>query len=123
MRYLEQLAIVFLITLIGEFLNILIPLPIPGSIYGFLIMLFCLQFKIIKIEKVKALGDFLLDIMTIMFIPTSVGLVVIWREVSGSIFKLLLICFITTIIVMVVTAKASDKIIREGGNEDEGNAN
>ena len=58
MRYLEQLAIVFLITLIGEFLNILIPLPIPGSIYGFLIMLFCLQFKIIKIEKVKALGDF-----------------------------------------------------------------
>ncbi|NLN15546.1 MAG: CidA/LrgA family protein [Tissierellia bacterium] len=39
-------------------MNILIPLPIPGSIYGFLIMLFCLQFKIIKLEKVKALGDF-----------------------------------------------------------------
>ena len=39
MQYLKQFMIIALIALAGEALSFVIPLPIPASIYGILIML------------------------------------------------------------------------------------
>ena len=38
MKYLKQLLLILLITLVGEILKYLIPLPIPASIYGMVIL-------------------------------------------------------------------------------------
>ena len=122
MKYISQLAIILIITFLGEVLNNMIPLPIPGSIYGFLIMLLCLQFKIIELEKVKVVGSFLLDIMSIMFVPAVVGLIVIWTDISKNILEILIITISTTVIVMIVTGKVSDFVIRKRGGYDERNS-
>lgn len=122
MKYISQLAIIFIITFLGEVLNHALPLPIPGSIYGFLILLLCLQFKIIKLEKVKDVGNFLLNIMSIMFVPAAVGLIVIWADVSQNILEILLITTSTTLIVMVVTGKVSDFVLRKSGDSNERNS-
>lgn len=122
MKYISQLAIILIITFLGEVLNNMIPLPIPGSIYGFLIMLLCLQFKIIELEKVKVVGSFLLDIMSIMFVPAVVGLIVIWTDISKNILEILIITISTTVIVMIVTGKVSDFVIRKSGGYDERNS-
>ena len=61
----------FICDVFGEVLNAFIPLPIPASIYGLLLMLFCLCTKIIKLNQVKIAADFLLDIMPPMFIPAA----------------------------------------------------
>ena len=87
MKYMKQLSIVLAITFLGEILNKLLPFPIPGSIYGFIIMLLCLQFKIIKLEKIKDIADFLIDIMPIMFVPAVVGITVIWSGLADSIIQ------------------------------------
>lgn len=122
MKYIGQSAIILIITFLGEVLNNILPLPIPGSIYGFLIMLLCLQFKIIPLEKVKDVGNFLLDTMSIMFVPAAVGLIVIWTDVSQNILEILLITIVTTVIVMVVTGKVSDFVLRKNGGYDERNS-
>lgn len=119
MKYIGQLAIILTITFIGEVLNSTLPLPIPGSIYGFLIMLLCLQFKIIKLDMVKDVGSFLLDIMSVMFVPAAVGLIVIWTDVSQNIMEIFLICVVTTVIVMVVTGKVTDLVLRKSGDSNE----
>ena len=38
MKYLRQFAIILLISLAGELLSYLLPLPIPASIYGIVIL-------------------------------------------------------------------------------------
>lgn len=116
MKYIGQLTIILVITFLGEALNGFLPLPIPGSIYGFIIMLLFLHLKIIKLEMVKDVGHFLLDIMPIMFIPAAVGLIAIWSDVSQNIVQVLLIVVSTTIIVMVATGKVTDLVLRKGGN-------
>lgn len=122
MKYMGQMAIILAITFLGEVLNNILSLPIPGSIYGFLLMLLCLQFKIIKLDMVKDVGRFLLDYMAIMFVPAAVGLMVIWNDVSQNIIEIFVICIITTVIVMVVTGKVSELVIRRDGGFDERNS-
>ena len=66
MKYLKQFLIILTISFIGEILNKYIPLPVPASIYGIVIMLLCLLLKIIKLEQVKDAADFLIAIMPVM---------------------------------------------------------
>ena len=39
MKYMKQLGVILVISLTGEVLNHLIPLPVPASIYGLVLML------------------------------------------------------------------------------------
>lgn len=39
MKYLKQAVILFGITMAGEFLNYLLPLPVPAGVYGLFILL------------------------------------------------------------------------------------
>ena len=120
MKYMKQLSIILAITFLGEVLNRLLPFPIPGSIYGFIIMLLCLQFKIIKLDKVKDLANFLIDIMPIMFVPAVVGITVIWTNLADSIVQILLITISTTVLVMVITGKVAQFILDRDGGKDAG---
>jgi holin-like protein len=111
MKYIYQFGIILAVTIAGEILNNIIPLPIPASIYGLLIMLFCLMAHIIKPEKIKETSEFLLKIMPMMFIPATVGIIAIWESISMIVLPLIIITVVTTIIVMVVTGKVTEYVI------------
>lgn len=74
MKYVRQFWIILLISAMGEALHVLIPLPVPASVYGLVIMLIALGTHIIKLEQVKEAAEFLIEIMPVMFIPAGVGL-------------------------------------------------
>jgi holin-like protein len=67
MKYVKQFLIIMGVSFIGEGLYYLIPLPIPASIYGLVIMLALLLSKKLKLDAVKETADFLIKIMPIMF--------------------------------------------------------
>lgn len=121
MKIIGQLTIILIITFIGVVLNVILPLPIPASIYGFIIMLLCLYFKIIKLDKVREVGDYLLKIMPMLFVPASVGLMTIWGDISQEIPKILFISMMTTVIVMVVTGRFSQFSLKKEGENSERN--
>ena len=75
MKYIFRLNIILGISLLGEFLGAVIPLPVPGSIYGLVLMLAGLCTGVIPLEKVESTGRFLIEIMPVMFIPAAVGLI------------------------------------------------
>ncbi len=100
MKYLMQFGIIALVSMAGELLRELLPFSIPGSIYGLVLMLVLLMTKIIKVEQVKDAGNFLLDIMPVLFIPSSVGLIVSWGTMKDIVVPVLLVCIMGTIIVM-----------------------
>ena len=111
MKFVYQLCVILLISFIGEILRIFIPLPVPASIYGLLIMLFCLQTRIIKLNNVKQTGYFLIKIMPLLFIPPAVGLIGDWAELSGILLPVIVITLLTTVIVMAASGRAVQSIL------------
>lgn len=91
MKYMRQFGIILGVTCAGELMKYFIPLPIPGSIYGLLLMFVLLLTKVIKVENVKDVGEFLIEIMPLMFIPAGVGLMASWGELQGFLVPLLVI--------------------------------
>lgn len=108
MKYMRQFGIILGVTCAGELLKYFLPLPIPGSIYGLLLMFVLLLAKVIKVEQVKDVGEFLIEIMPLMFIPAGVGLMASWGELQGFLIPLLVITVSTTFIVIFVTGKVTD---------------
>ena len=111
MKYVKQFGIIIGITWIGEGLKNFLPFSIPGSIYGLILLFLLLQFRIIKLEQVKETGTFLVQIMPIMFIPVSVGLVNSIDELCGMLVPVLLAIVPITILVMVVAGKITDAML------------
>ena len=111
MKLLYQFGVIRAVTFLGEVLHAVLPLPVPASIYGLLIMLFGLCTKFIKLSQVKIAADFLIDIMPPMFIPAAVGLVTVWMDLKEIVVPVVTIIIVTTIFVMICTGKVSQGII------------
>ena len=121
MKHIFRLTIILAISLLGELLNALIPLPIPGSIYGLVLMLTGLCTGIIPLEKVETTGRFLIEIMPVMFIPAAVGLIDSWSAVRPMLIPALVIMVVSTFIVMGVTGYVTQALMRreQGHGEQE----
>ncbi len=115
MRYIKQFSIIMTITLVGELLKELLPFMVPASIYGLFIMLVLLMTGILKVEHIKDTSDFLLDIMPIMFVPASVGLMDSWGILQDILVPVLVVSIVGTLIVMVVTAKTTEAVVKLTG--------
>ena len=112
MGALMEFAIILGITLAAELLHAYLPLPVPASIYGMILMLALLMSGILKLEKVKRAGSFLTGIMPVMVIPAAVGLMEIISEMKGALLPIALVIVLTTVIVMGVTGRTAQFIIR-----------
>lgn len=112
MKYIKQITIIMTISLLGEVLAEMLPFTIPASVYGLFLMLIALMTRIIRVEHVKESSDFLMDIMPIMFVPASVGLMVSWGLLKEILVPVLIVSVFGTIIVMIVSGKTVDGIMR-----------
>lgn len=112
MKYVKQFSIILLISLIGEVLHLFVPLPVPASIYGLVLMLLGLKTGIVPLESVREAGFFLIDIMPLMFIPAAVGLLDSWGLLRPILIPFLVITAVSTVIVMAVTGRVTQRVIR-----------
>lgn len=114
MKYIRQFGIILLISALGEGLHILLPLPVPASVYGLLLMLAALSAGVLKVGQVREVSGFLIEIMPVMFIPAGVGLLTSWDALKPVWLPVTVITILTTIIVMVVTGRVTQAVIRKG---------
>ena len=112
MKHLLQITIIAAVSLAGEILNQLIPLPIPGSIYGLVIMLLLLYFGAIEVRHVKDVSSWLLSLMPVMFIGPTVGLIVTFDSYKDFLIPIAVTVTISTVLVMGVTGVVSQHLIR-----------
>lgn len=118
MKYMKQLLIILLISAAGEGLHKVVPLPIPASIYGLVILFLALTFHIVKIDQVKETAEFFIEIMPVMFIPAGVGLITAWDELKSVWLQVLVIVAVTTVIVMAVTGRITQAVARRSKKRD-----
>ena len=112
MKYVFQLMLILTISLAGELLYALLPLPVPASIYGLVILFVLLLTKRIKLEQVEETADFLMSIMPLFFIDSTVKTMNTYGLIKGRITALVLASFLSFAAVTIVTGLTAQGIIR-----------
>lgn len=105
MKIYLQLLIIFGFSFIGNVISNVFRLPVPGSIPGMILLFLALQFKILEFRHVDEAGSFLINNMTILFLPAGVGIMAKWNLISHFWAQILLIVVGALIINMLILGK------------------
>lgn len=115
--YLKQSVLIFGFTLLGEALGRLIPLPIPAAVYGLVLLFAALCLKIVKVEQISKVSDFLLTILPILFVSPAVNLLESWGILAPHILPIVLIVVASTVLVFIVAGLISQVLCRKEGED------
>ena len=118
MKYVKQFGIILLISFAGEALNYLLPLPVPASIYGLVLMFLCLQLRVFRLEDVRDTALFLIEIMPLMFIPAAVGLLESWSVLKPMCGPIVAITALSTVTVMAAAGLSTQHVIRRAQKKE-----
>ena len=113
MKYIPQLAIIFGFTLLGEALQRLLPIGIPGSVYGLVLLFLALCTGIVKLEQVKESGDFLRSLLPLLFVAPTVSIMEHWAVIRTELLPLALLVASTTVVTFgiggIITQRCNKK--------------
>ena len=98
MKIYFQLLIFFGFSFVGDTLSNSLHLPVPGSILGMIFLFLALQFKVLKFTDVDEVGSFLINNMTILFLPAGVGIMAKWSLISDFWWQIALIVLLALIV-------------------------
>lgn len=112
MKYMKQFGIIAAVSFWGEMLNKILPFPVPASVYGLVTMVILLLTGIVKLEMIEETADFLMSVMLIFFIPSSVGLMTSFDALQGNVLKIAVMCLVSTVVVTAVTGLVAQAVIK-----------
>ena len=117
MKYLRQFMMILLVSFLGELLKYAIPLPVPASIYGLVILFILLETGALKLDAVKDTAIFLIEIMPLMFIPAGVGLMESWGDLNSMLVEVIVITIVSTVLVMGVSGKVTELVLKRSAQK------
>lgn len=97
MKFLKQIAVILLFSFLGEVCRAVIPLPVPASIYGMVLMFAALSMKIVRLDQVKEAGGFLTSMLPVLFVSPLVSLLDCWPQVRENLVPLAVTVAVTTV--------------------------
>lgn len=112
MRYLKQFAVILSIYLMGEGITLLTGLPIPGNIFGMLILLILLSTGILKESKVQEISDFFLENLSFFFVVPAINLLGSFGLLAGSVWQSLVMIVAVTIVTMASAGLVAQVLLR-----------
>ena len=112
MKIIYQIGIIFTLCWASEIIEGLLPFPFPASVIGMILLFILLAFRVLKVEHIREKSDFLLSNMAFFFIPAGVSIINYFDVLKGNVGKLLLICFLTTILTFATTAWTIRGVLR-----------
>lgn len=118
MKYLTQFLRILAFTLAGELLQRLVPLPIPASVYGLVLLFGALNTGLVKLEQVKDAGGFLISILPILFVSPAVGILDDWEAIRGALIPILALTLLSTVLTFGIAGRATQAMM---GKEEKPN--
>lgn len=118
MKYLTQFLRILAFTLAGELLQRLVPLPIPASVYGLVLLFAALNTGLVKLEQVKDAGGFLISILPILFVSPAVGILDNWEAIRGALIPILALTLLSTVLTFGIAGRATQAMM---GKEEKPN--
>ncbi len=98
MRILGQICLILGFAFAGELLAFFVPLGIPASVFGLVLLLTALKTGIVKPEYINDTARFLSGNMAFFFVPPAVSIVSTYSLIHSVLFKLIIICLLSTLV-------------------------
>ena len=99
----RQCTIIFGCLAMGELIVWLTGISIPSSIIGMLLLTALLQMKVVKLEWVKGMSDFLISNLGFFFVPPGVALMLYFDIIKAELLPIVVATVISTVLVMITT--------------------
>lgn len=99
----RQCTIIFGCLAVGELIVWLTGISIPSSIIGMLLLTALLQMKVVKLEWVKGMSDFLISNLGFFFVPPGVALMLYFDIIKAELLPIVLATAISTMLVIITT--------------------
>lgn len=106
-----QLLFIFGFTFLGEVLSAVIPVPIPASVYGLVLLFLALRAGLVKLKQVEKAGNFMILLLSLLFIPPVVNLLGCWDTVREILLPVALIILLSTVLVFVLSGRLSQRLL------------
>lgn len=113
MKYVCQLGIILGVSFVGEALAYALPLSVPASVWGLVLMLALLMAGVFRPEHIRETAESLISLMPLMFVPPTVGLMQSWGLLKANWLPFAIAITVVTAVVMAVTALLVQRV--EGG--------
>lgn len=118
----RQLAILFGCLALGELIIHLTHIPLPSSILGMLLLTLSLKLKIIRLEWVQGLANFLVANIGFFFVPTGVAVMLYFDVIKAQLVPIVVASAVSTALVLAVTGwvhQVYGKVMHEKEEEAE----
>ena len=103
MKYLKQFGLICAIALCGDLVKEASGLPLPGNIIGMLMLFFLLLTGLVKLDAVEDTAEYLMSIMSVMFIPLGAGILTNFHHIHNDLLGIVLTLVATTVATFTVT--------------------
>ncbi|WP_342504663.1 CidA/LrgA family holin-like protein [Sporosarcina sp. FSL K6-2383] len=116
MKYIKIIVQVFLLygfVLIGNWLQSIFHIPLPGSIIGLLLLWLALSLKIVRLQWIETGSYFLLSFIPLFLLPATIGAMDYGHIFVGKGFLLIPITMISTFLTMWISGYTSQLIARK----------
>ena len=112
----RQCFILFGCLALGEQTVWLTGVKLPASIIGMLLLTLLLKLKVVKLEWVRGLTDFLIANLGFFFVPPGVALMLYLDLIKAEIVPITLATLLSTIIVLIITGH-THQVVSKGENK------
>lgn len=99
----RQLAILFGCLALGELIITLTHIPLPSSILGMLLLTLLLKLKVIRLEWVRSISDFLVTNIGFFFVPPGVAIMLYFDIIKAQFVPIVTASVVSTVLVLAVT--------------------
>ncbi len=106
-QYLRSFILIYLCLYAGLAIASLLPITIPGSIIGMLILFVLLSLQILPAKWVKPSCHLLIRYMALLFVPIGVGVMQYYEVLKAQFGPVVVSCFISTLVVLVIVSWSS----------------
>lgn len=101
LRIIYQIAILFGVYYIGNWIQDLLGLFIPGSVIGLILMFILLSTGIVNPKFIQYGSSYMVKHLVLFFIPTTVGVLNFYQLFIGKGILLIVITIISSLLVMI----------------------
>jgi holin-like protein len=113
MKYLSQFLLLMAFVLAGEFIYAVVPLPVPASIWGLLLLFFAMLLRIVKLSQIEDIANFFLVIIPVLFVVPAVGVIEVFGDIADVWPIMLIIILVTYLAAMASTGWLADWMIEK----------
>ena len=99
----SQLAILFGCLALGELIITFTHIPLPSSILGMLLLTLLLKLKVIRLEWVRSISDFLVTNIGFFFVPPGVAIMLYFDIIKAQFVPIVTASVVSTVLVLAVT--------------------